>query len=238
MIPKHIFNIRILLLLCLLLPACSDSADVPEDRSDTSVTDAGIDSRATTQSATDNAMKDPAPETTTIGRTSDAGILAKLKAMNEMEVAHGTIAREKGRNAEVKAIGKMLVDDHTKMRIAGENLAGTLEITPEPAPGDSTRQIMDRTVALLQNTIPQVFDSTFIALTIEVHQRALEDLRTMQAQAQHQELRDLITRAVPIIEEHLNRARQIRGSLGGTPATGATSSRTARPPPLHAIASR
>lgn len=227
MIPKRPFDILIpaALACSLLLAACDvDDEDRADKRSDLSEAEAGPDSRTTVPSATDTGVTGGAPPSSLPTPTmTDANILAKLKMMNDMEVAHGTMAREKGRNAEVQALGKMIVDDHTKMIAQGDNLAGQLSLTPEPPRADSTQAIMERTMNLLNNATPQAFDSLFVAMTLEAHQRALNDLATMQSLAQRTELKNHIAAAIPVVQKHYDRAKQIQGSLGGGTTKGSQS---------------
>lgn len=200
------------LLFCIIiLGACGNPEEDNNSRSDTGTVVPGRDAAPSTPSATDPNALDT---TAGAGKMTDANILAKLKEMNEGEVAEGTLAKDKGTHKDVKTFAQMLITDHTKMRAQGEDLAGTLKITPQPLPSDRDREEMQQAMQMLQSTPEgKGFDSMFIAHAIDMHLKTLDRLNTMREQATEERLKTHITDALPIIQRHLDRAKEIQGTL-------------------------
>src|SRR5476649_2884360 len=69
---------------------------------------------------------------------SDANIFAALDEANRADSAGGALAATKGTGPEVKAFGKEMMKDHHALRVGGQALAKKLNITPEPAAGDTS----------------------------------------------------------------------------------------------------
>jgi putative membrane protein len=155
----------------------------------------------------------------TAPKMSDANIFAMLDAANSLEVAEGKIGQQKGKNADVKAFAKMLVDDHSKMKQEGSDLAKRLNITPTPPPGDTSAQQMEHSSQMLNSTSAASFDSVFIAHEIDGHRNTLNVLNTMQSQATNDSVKSMISGAIPKVQHHLDRAMEIQGKLGGSGTT-------------------
>jgi predicted outer membrane protein len=54
----------------------------------------------------------------------------------------------------------------------------------------------------------------YMAQQVAAHQKTLQDLNNFQTVAQDQNLRTMIQGAIPKVQQHLDRARQIHSSLG------------------------
>jgi putative membrane protein len=207
----------VVLLSCTLLGACK--AKIEEHPSgDTISTATRTDTMSTSPTTT-------TPDTmATAPKMSDANIFASLDAANSLEIAEGKIGQQKGKNADVKAFARMLVDDHSKMKQEGSDLAKKLNITPAPPAGDTSVQEMEHSSQMLSSTSAASFDSVFIAHEIDGHRKTLDALNMMGSQATSDSLKTLISGAIPKVQHHLDRAMEIQGKLGsGTTAMSGTS---------------
>jgi putative membrane protein len=61
------------------------------------------------------------------------------------------------------------------------------------------------------------FDKEFLTVMIDTHQKALELHRQQATNAKNEDVRNYAEDATPVIEKHLNRARELQGELQGTP---------------------
>lgn len=206
------FTMMAALSIGLAFSACSNTHDSADKRSEVNDPEqAGSNSQATVPSATDTGMQNATPPNTA-NTMDDATIMGKMMATDEMEMSMGNRARMKGQNAEVKALAKMIEDDHTKMLTQAEDLATKLALNPVMPPPDP---MMEQAMVALGNASGATFDSMFVAMNIQGHEKTLADLATMQGVATKQEVKDLIAAAIPVIQKHLDRAKQIQGSIGG-----------------------
>ena len=161
-------------------------------------------------------MAPPPAETTAAAATlTDPNIVFILHAANAADSARGKLAESKGTSADVKSFGKLMVGEHHALNAQGDALAKKLSVTPvAPANDQSEAQAkmeMDSLTALAKGA---AWDKAYIAYEIGYHQ-AVKDIATKAlAQAQHAELKALITKAAPIIQAHLDKAQAIQTKLG------------------------
>src|SRR4051794_18600856 len=85
------------------------------------------DSAGTTDTAAaTSATATPANTTATTPGLTDANIAALLDEANAADSASGKIASTKGTNADVKAFGVLMMNDHHALRKAGQDLVTKL----------------------------------------------------------------------------------------------------------------
>jgi putative membrane protein len=145
---------------------------------------------------------------------NDSNIVALLDEANVADSSSGSVAASKGTSADVKEFGRMMMRDHHSMRQQGQSLAKSLGITPVPAPGDSTAS----SAKAWQDSLTRMpkgggWDRVYIAHEVADHQKVLDLAQQSLGQAKHEELKQLIKRATPVIEAHLTRAQAIQKTL-------------------------
>lgn len=150
---------------------------------------------------------------------TDANIAALLDEANAADSAAGKVASTKGTNADVKAYGVMMMNDHHALRKMGQDLVAKLGMTPTPPANDDLPAMAQMTNDSL-TAIPKgaAWDKWYIDNEIVVHQKLLGLIDTALGAAQNGELKDLLTKARPNVDAHLKRAQEIQGKLA-TPAT-------------------
>ncbi|HEX5726239.1 MAG TPA: DUF4142 domain-containing protein [Longimicrobiaceae bacterium] len=185
----------------LALPACAREAD--EDS-------------ALNDSATVAPAPAPPPAAAAPGVT-DPQIAAIVVAANEVDIAAGEVARQKGTDQQVKDYGARMVTDHTNVNQQAAALVQRLGVTPEDNPtARQLRQGGDQNLANLQNLSGAEFDRAYIDHEVEYHQSVLDAIdNTLIPGATNAELRALLEQVRPAIADHLNMARQIQTALGG-----------------------
>jgi putative membrane protein len=157
-----------------------------------------------------------------IGGLSDPNILAVLDAINVADSATGAVAASKGTDPEVREYGQMMVRDHHEMRVAGKRVADSSGLAPElPAndPGEANQTAAMST--LEQAPRGEGFDRTYIAHAVRMHEEALGTARNAQQSTENPQIRALVQKAIPVIEQHLNRAKEIQQRIGGGDTTAA-----------------
>jgi len=149
---------------------------------------------------------------------TDANIVAFLDAANVADSAGGKVASTKGTNKDVQAFGKMMMGEHHALRVQGQALAKKDSITPEPAANDTTKAHGEHELAQLNST-PKgaAWDKAYIDGEVAAHQAVLDKLNAAHDATQNADLKDLLEKGKPVIQKHLDRAKEIQGKL--TPAT-------------------
>ncbi len=184
---------------CAKKESASDSARIADS--------AAAASNMTPPAAT--AAADTAPAMT------DANIVFILDQANAADSARGTLASSKGTNADVKSFGKLMVGEHHALRAQGQALAKKLNVTPmAPANDQSEMQAKQEMDSLNAAAKGAAWDKAYIAYEVGYHQAVLDVATKALAAAQNAELKALIQQAAPVIQKHLDRAKEIQGKLG------------------------
>ena len=168
---------------------------------------------SSTVSADTSAMAGSA-STTSSGTWSDANIVALLDEANMADSAAGAVAVTKGTSSQVRDFGRRMTRDHHTLRAQGQALAKKLNVTPA-APSDDPVQTMAQNDTNTPNSTAKGkdFDKAYIDAEVEAH-KAVLDLATKAAgQTQNTELKNLIQKAAPVIQGHLDLAESIQKKL-------------------------
>jgi putative membrane protein len=162
----------------------------------------------------------PAAATDTTARTAapaltDPNIVYILDEANVSESARGKLAQTKGTSADVKNFGKLMVGEHHALRQAGQQLAKKLNVTPQTPVGDQSEPQAKAEMDSL-NAMPKgkAWDKAYIDYEVTYHQSVLQTATKALDAAQNQELKDLIKKAAPVIQKHLDMAKQIQSKQG------------------------
>jgi putative membrane protein len=196
------FKVATLAVAAMAVAACS--------KKDTGAADTTAASSTTT--ADTSAMA--ASSTSAGGSWTDANILALLDEANVADSSEGAIAATKGTSAAVRNFGKQMVSDHHKMRVQGEALAKKLKITPTPPADDNITSDAQKEMDNLNSTAKgKDFDKAYIDGQVDDHMKVLELAVKAMGQAQSTELKNLIQKATPTVQSHLDKAQSIQKTL-------------------------
>jgi putative membrane protein len=181
------------------------------------------DSAAAADSASKATAAAPTPTTPAPAPLTDANIAAILDEANAADSAAGNIASTKGTRADVKEFGRDMMRDHHALRKQGQDLAKKLNLTPTPPSGD-TLQTSAQNWQNTLNSLPKgaAFDTAYINHEVATHQAVIATAQTAQSAAQDTSLKALITKAIPNLQAHLQKAQSIQSKLSGS-ATSADS---------------
>ncbi len=145
---------------------------------------------------------------------TDANIAAILDGANMADSAAGSIAASKGTAGDIKSFAKDMMRDHHALRKAGEDLVKKLGVTPELPAGDNSaataKAWQDSLTAMPKGA---AFDKAYIDHEVAYHTAVLATAQAALGAAQNQELKDLITKAAPNIQAHLDHAKMIAGKM-------------------------
>ena len=190
----------------LVVAATAAAACSKKDNSATDTT------AASSMTADTSAMS--ASSTNAGGSWSDANILALLDEANVADSSEGAIAASKGTSAAVRNFGKQMVSDHHKMRVQGEALAKKLNVTPTPPSDDNTASDAQKEMDNLNSTAKgKDFDKAYIDGQVDDHKKVLDLAVKAMGQAQSTELKNLIQKATPTVQGHLDKAESIQKTL-------------------------
>lgn len=195
---------------CALWAACSKGTD----KSDTAAADTSHPAAAATDTSAKMAQATP--------QLSDANIAAILDNANAADSTAGKIASTKATNAEVKDFGRMMMRDHHALRKQGQDLVKKLKVTPQMPAGDTSEAAAKHWADSL-NAMPKgaAWDKAYMDHEVAYHEAVLQTAQTAEGAAQNAELKDLIKKAAPNIQAHLDKAKAIQQKLSDTTSTAA-----------------
>ena len=167
--------------------------------------------------APENATAVPQEAAAPAPAVSDPQIAEIVLAANDVDVAAGELARERGADARVREFGSRMVEDHTAVNQAAAELAGRLGVTPEATPtSQSLRDGGESSRSRLSGLSGADFDRAYMEGEVNYHQQVLDAIdQTLIPSAQNAELRTLLERTRPAIEAHLQHARDLQSALAG-----------------------
>jgi len=146
---------------------------------------------------------------------TDANIAYILDQANAADSARGRLAQTKATSADVKGYGQLMMGEHHGLRQQGQALAKKLNVTPQaPANDQSEAQAKQEMDSLNATAKGKAWDKAYIDYEVGYHQAVLETATKALGAAQNQELKDLIQKAAPVIQHHLDRAKEIQAKLG------------------------
>lgn len=198
-----------LVVLTVAVAACAKKENAADSaRADTGMAAAPANPAMPSGDTTANAA-------TAAGGLTDANIVYILDQANASDSARGRLAETKATSADVKAFGRLMVGEHHSLRAQGQQLAKKLNVTPQAPAGDQSeaqaKAEMDSLDAMAKG---KAWDKAYIDYEVNYHQAVIETATKALGAAQNQELKDLIQKAAPILQHHLDRAKEIQGKLG------------------------
>jgi putative membrane protein len=179
-------------------------------KSENAAYDSGL-AKDTGMAAADTGMAAaPAPAPT----LTDANIVYILDNANMLDSAAGSVAAKKGTSADVREFGKRMMRDHHSLRKQGQDLAKKLGVTPTAPANDDSKAQYDKTMSTLNGAAKgKDFDKAYIDNEVTYHQAVLQTATNAMNAAQNAELKNLIQKAAPAIQAHLDLAKSIQGKM-------------------------
>ncbi len=158
---------------------------------------------------------------------SDANIVYILDNANMLDSAAGAVAATKGTAADVRTFANQMMRDHHSLRQQGQDLAKKLGVTPEEPPtlrlggphgpsakAEDSKAQFDKTMSMLNGAAKgKDFDKAYIDNEVTYHQAVLQTATSAMNQAQNAELKNLIQKAAPKIQGHLDLAQAIQAKM-------------------------
>jgi putative membrane protein len=140
---------------------------------------------------------------------TDLEFLAKAISAEIAEVKFGEKAVKNAESKDVRAYAQKIIDDHTKQRDALLKQAKSMKMAVVEGLEKDTREEMTRLSKLSGGN----FDKEYIKFMVEGHEKLLRMYENWSKTAKDSELRELATKAVPTVKEHLRLARELQTKL-------------------------
>jgi len=145
---------------------------------------------------------------------TDANIVALLDEANAADSSAGAVAATKGTAAAVREFAKRMMRDHHTLRAQGAALATKLNVTPAAPSDDPVTPAAQKEMDTLNSTAKgKDFDRAYIDAEVDAHKAVLGLATKAAGITQTAELKNLIQKAAPVIQGHLDKAEAIQKTL-------------------------
>jgi len=146
---------------------------------------------------------------------SDAQIAGIVVAANTVDVNAGTLAKSKATNKDVKGFAQHMITDHTGSNKQATALVTKLKVKPEES--DTSKKLKAdgaANVTKLKGLKGAEFDKAYIDNEVDYHQAVLDAIdKTLIPSAKNAELKGLLEKTRPVIDDHLQMAKKIQSSM-------------------------
>ncbi|MBX3483968.1 MAG: DUF4142 domain-containing protein [Phenylobacterium sp.] len=144
----------------------------------------------------------------TIGQVSTDDFVTNAAISDMYEIEAGKIASTKGRSADVKAFGKMMVADHTRMANDMKPLVSAAGKTPPTGLDERRKGMIDN----LNAAKPEDFDNAYLSQQEAAHSEALDLMKGYADKGDDIGLKGAAAKAVPTIQAHLDKVRALQAA--------------------------
>ena len=135
-------------------------------------------------------------------KEKDAQFLVNAAEINLEEIKLGQLAQEKGSLAEVRDLGKMMVDAHNKAMNDLSALAKTKVVTIPSAPTDKA----DDAYKKLNEKTGNKFDKEYCDMMVDGHKEAISKFEKAAADAKDPDIKAWASNMLPELRTHLDHA--------------------------------
>ena len=155
-------------------------------------------------------------------KPTDPQIVGVVTAADQIDIDTAKLALKKTKNDKVKQFAQQMIDDHTKLQSSVNDLGKKLNV--KPAPSDISKSLKSGAATenkKLQGLSGAAFDKEYIDHEVAYHQQVLDAAgKVLIPNAQNAELKGALQGAAPLLQGHLDHAKQIQGELGGSSSGG------------------
>lgn len=151
---------------------------------------------------------------------SDAEILAIYDQVNSFDVATGALGAQRAAAPEVRALAKMVREDHTHVRELTRGLADELGLELKlPAGREQAASDHEDALARLAELNGAAFDRAYLDYEIRFHSDAIAAVKDVLMPAASERVRKLMADILPGFEHHLTETERLARELGVDGAT-------------------
>jgi putative membrane protein len=149
---------------------------------------------------------------------TDPQIVGIVVAANDIDIGHSKLALSKSHDKQVRDFAQEMVTDHGAVQKSVFDLGAKLHVTP--ADSDTSASLKKQaaeTTEKLKGLKGKAFDKAYIDNEVAYHTVVIDAVsKTLIPNAQNAELKSALEGAAPMFQGHLEKAKMIQASLGGS----------------------
>jgi len=144
---------------------------------------------------------------------ADAEFIRDAGAGNTMEVRLAELAQKKAKDGAVKQFARRERDDHTQLLEQWSSLATRIGMSAKLGMGELHREKIDK----LEKVKDKNFDRAYMTLMVQHHHDMVTYWQKEGRASQSPQVRQLVNRGLPILEQHFSEAKRIARQVGVNP---------------------
>ena len=141
--------------------------------------------------------------------SGDSAFAMKAAQGGMAEVQMGKLAADKASNADVKAFGQQMVDDHTK---ANDQLKAVAQQENMTLPSDlnpKDQMMYDR----LSKMSGSAFDKAYVKNMVKDHEMDVKDFQKESTMGKDEKVKGFATETLPVLQGHLDKIKSINSKM-------------------------
>jgi putative membrane protein len=151
---------------------------------------------------------------------SDQAFVTKAAQGNSAEVALGKIVADKTKDPSVKQFAQMMVKDHTAALNELQELAQSKNLNFNDDLPDDAKALQTK----LSSDTGKQLDKDYMDDMLKDHQKDVQEFTDQSQMAKDPDVKQWASKTLPILQKHLEKARQIDARLNKGKAAGSTPS--------------
>lgn len=161
--------------------------------------------------ANDPSMNGPHMDTGAkeMAKSSDANFAMKAAQGGLTEVKAGQLAATKASNADVKAFGQQMVDDHSKANDQLKSIAQEEKMTLPTDLSGKQQSMYDK----LSKLSGAEFDKAYVKAMVMDHQEDVKEFTKESNKGKDEKIKGFASQTLPIIQGHLDKIKGIQSKL-------------------------
>lgn len=205
---NRLLTVSLAFVLITGLLSCNDNngSQTEADEGDSTHMNDNISNTSTTTVRQDGTMNDSTKTGASNNPSMDAAFMMQAAEINLEEIKLGNLAQQKGTMSHVKALGKMMVTDHSKALAGLTALAKTKMVD---IPATETEKIIGAYKTLSEKKGKE-FDKAFSDMMVNGHKEAIALFEKTNLETKDADVKALTTALIPTLKTHLEHAEKCK----------------------------
>lgn len=159
-----------------------------------------------TKEVAEDANEEKFDDTANDSLEDDSQYLVDAAEVDMKEIELGKLAQTKSTNPDVKALGKMMVDAHTKASATTKDLAAKKNITLPAAVTDKGQDAFKD----LNDKSGADFDKAYADAMVDGHEKTIDKITKASEKAKDADIRMWAANMLPELKKHLEHAKMTK----------------------------
>jgi putative membrane protein len=191
-------------LLLVFVFACKKSETSTATTETSTTATSATDTSGTTTTSTSATTTSSTGGTVSNLSAEDKDFVMKAAVGGMAEVQMGQTAESKAQNADVKAFGKRMVDDHGKANDELKSLATNKGLT---LPAELDKEHKDAADHLASMS-GKDFDKTYMSHMVADHEKDVKEFEKAAKDAKDADIKSWASKTLPTLQDHLRQAKE------------------------------